>query len=197
MLELPLLTGIMLIIAYLLGSISSAMTLCHILQLPDPRTQGSHNPGATNILRLHGALYASIVLVFDALKGGIPVYISYRLGISPFWLGLIAVSACIGHIFPLFFKFKGGKGVATALGTIAPIDHWLVLCVIVTWLSALALFRYASIAAIITACVTPFYTHWFDARFTLPVSMLCFLIVLCHHNNMKQLIQSQREKRSP
>ena len=196
MLETSITIGIMIMIAYLIGSLSSAVTLCRMMRFPDPRTQGSLNPGATNILRLHGTICASLVLMFDVLKGGIPVYLSYRLGISPFWLGLIAISACLGHIFPLFFDFRGGKGVATALGTIAPIDHWLVLCIIVTWLSVLILSRYASVASIITACMTPFYTHWFDARFTLPVSMLCFLIICCHQNNMKQFIQDQRQKRS-
>lgn len=111
----------MILIAYLCGSISSAILVCRLCGLPDPRTSGSGNPGATNVLRIGGKGAAVAVLIFDVLKGMLPVWGAYELGVSPFWLGLIAIAACLGHIWPVFFGFKGGKGVATAFGAIAPI----------------------------------------------------------------------------
>ncbi len=110
----------MILIAYLCGSISSAILVCRLCGLPDPRTSGSGNPGATNVLRIGGKGAAVAVLIFDVLKGMLPVWGAYELGVSPFWLGLIAIAACLGHIWPVFFGFKGGKGVATAFGAIAP-----------------------------------------------------------------------------
>ena len=104
------------LIAYLLGSISSAILLCRMLGLPDPRTEGSHNPGATNVLRIGGKWVALAVLIFDMLKGMLPVWAGYYLGLTHFDLGMVALAACLGHIFPIFFNFKGGKGVATAFG---------------------------------------------------------------------------------
>ncbi len=110
----------MIILAYLCGSISSAILVCRIAGLPDPRESGSGNPGATNVLRIGGKGAAVAVLIFDVLKGMLPVWGAYALGVTPFWLGLIAIAACVGHIWPVFFGFKGGKGVATAFGAIAP-----------------------------------------------------------------------------
>ena len=100
----------MILIAYLCGSISSAILVCRLCGLPDPRTSGSGNPGATNVLRIGGKGAAVAVLIFDVLKGMLPVWGAYELGVSPFWLGLIAIAACLGHIWPVFFGFKGGKG---------------------------------------------------------------------------------------
>ena len=111
----------MILLAYLCGSISSAILVCRIAGLPDPRESGSGNPGATNVLRIGGKGAAVAVLIFDVLKGMLPVWGAYALGVTPFWLGLIAIAACVGHIWPVFFGFKGGKGVATAFGAIAPI----------------------------------------------------------------------------
>ena len=111
----------MMLVAYLCGSVSSAVIICQLFRLPDPRLNGSGNPGATNVLRLGGTLPAVLVLVVDVLKGTIPVWASYFLKIEPFYLGMIAVFACLGHIYPVFFGFKGGKAVATAFGTMLPI----------------------------------------------------------------------------
>ena len=109
------------IFAYLLGSISSAILICKAAGLPDPRENGSHNPGATNVLRIGGHWAALAVLLFDILKGMLPVWLGYYLGLTQFELGMVALGACLGHIFPIYFRFKGGKGVATAFGAIAPI----------------------------------------------------------------------------
>ena len=109
------------LLAYLCGSISSAILVCRLAGLPDPRDSGSGNPGATNVLRIGGKGAAVAVLIFDVLKGMLPVWGAWALGLTPFWLGLVAIAACVGHIWPVFFHFRGGKGVATAFGAIAPI----------------------------------------------------------------------------
>lgn len=109
------------LLAYLCGSISSAILVCRLAGLPDPRDSGSGNPGATNVLRIGGKGAAVAVLIFDVLKGMLPVWGARALGLTPFWLGLVAIAACVGHIWPVFFHFRGGKGVATAFGAIAPI----------------------------------------------------------------------------
>ncbi|MFC3024761.1 glycerol-3-phosphate 1-O-acyltransferase PlsY [Vibrio zhugei] len=185
---------IMTIFAYLLGSISSAVLICRLVRLPDPRLSGSMNPGATNILRLGGKKAASAVFLVDMLKGTIPVWGSYFLGIDAFVLGVIAIAACLGHMYPIFFHFRGGKGVATALGAIAPIGLSLALMSMLTWLVTVAVFRFSSLAAIITALLTPLYTWMVNPQYTLPVSMLCCLIVLRHHQNIRRLLLGTEPK---
>ncbi|KFZ36006.1 glycerol-3-phosphate acyltransferase [Shewanella mangrovi] len=183
----------MIIVAYLLGSISSAILVCRLKELPDPRSQGSKNPGATNVLRIGGVWAAALVFFFDMLKGALPAYGAYLLGIHGFWLGIIAISACIGHMFPVFFQFKGGKGVATALGAMAPISY-MAVSLMGTWLVVVLVSRYSSMAAIITSLLAPFYTLWFDDRFILPVSMLSALIILRHKDNILRLLKGEEPK---
>lgn len=185
---------VMIIVAYLLGSISSAVLICRILRLPDPRGVGSNNPGATNVLRIGGKKAAAAVLLCDMLKGTIPVWGGYFLDIEPVILGVIAIAACLGHMYPLFFHFKGGKGVATALGAIAPIGLDLTGMIIATWLGVAFLFRYSSLAAIVTVLLAPFYTWMVKPQYTLPVAMLCCLIVFRHHQNIKRLIEGTEPK---
>ncbi|MGC9422703.1 glycerol-3-phosphate 1-O-acyltransferase PlsY [Vibrio sp.] len=184
----------MIICAYLLGSISSAVLICRVLRLPDPRAVGSHNPGATNVLRIGGKHAAIAVLLCDMLKGTLPVWGGYYLNISPLMLGLVGIAACLGHMYPLFFHFKGGKGVATALGAIAPIGLDLTGMVMVTWLAVITLFRYSSLAALVTVLLTPFYTWMVKPQYTLPVAMLCSLIVLRHQENIKRLFAGTEPK---
>lgn len=185
---------IMIISAYLLGSISSAVLICRLLRLPDPRNMGSNNPGATNELRIGGKKAAIAVLLCDMLKGTIPVWGSYYLGIDPILLGLVAIAACLGHMYPIFFHFKGGKGVATALGAIAPIGLDLTALIILTWVSVAFLFRYSSLAALVTVLLAPFYTWLIKPQYTLPVAMLCCLIVFRHHQNIKRLLAGTEPK---
>ncbi|WPC74565.1 glycerol-3-phosphate 1-O-acyltransferase PlsY [Vibrio porteresiae] len=185
---------IMTIFAYLLGSISSAVLICRLLKLPDPRETGSQNPGATNVLRIGGKKAAVAVLVCDMLKGTIPVWGSYFLNIEPFVLGIIAIAACLGHMYPIFFHFKGGKGVATALGAIAPIGLDLTAAIMITWLLVAVVFRYSSLAALITVLLAPLYTWMIKPMYTLPVAMLCCLIVLRHHQNIKRLFSGTEPK---
>ncbi|MCA2016075.1 glycerol-3-phosphate 1-O-acyltransferase PlsY [Vibrio tritonius] len=185
---------IMTIFAYLLGSVSSAVLICRLLKLPDPRETGSHNPGATNVLRIGGKKAAASVLICDMLKGTIPVWGSYFLSIEPFVLGIIAIAACLGHMYPIFFHFKGGKGVATALGAIAPIGLNLTAAIMLTWLLVAVVFRYSSLAALVTVLLAPLYTWMIKPMYTLPVAMLCCLIVLRHHQNIKRLFTGTEPK---
>ena len=184
----------MIIFAYLLGSISSAVLICRVLRLPDPRGVGSNNPGATNVLRIGGKKAAVAVLLCDMLKGTIPVWGGYFLNIEPIILGIVAIAACLGHMYPIFFHFKGGKGVATALGAIAPIGLDLSAMIIATWIGVAFLFRYSSLAAIITVLLAPFYTWMVKPQYTLPVAMLCCLIVFRHHQNIKRLFEGTEPK---
>ncbi|MFA0085081.1 glycerol-3-phosphate 1-O-acyltransferase PlsY [Vibrio sp. 10N.261.51.F12] len=184
----------MIIIAYLLGSVSSAVLICRLLHLPDPRTVGSQNPGATNVLRLGGKSAAAAVLLCDMLKGTIPVWIGYYLDIDPIILGVIAIAACLGHMYPLFFHFTGGKGVATALGAIAPLGWDLTGLITGTWLIVALIFRYSSLAAITTVMLAPLYTWMVRPVFTLPVAMLSCLIILRHHQNIRRLFDGTEPK---
>ncbi|ARF51474.1 MULTISPECIES: glycerol-3-phosphate 1-O-acyltransferase PlsY [Pantoea] len=184
----------MIIFAYLCGSISSAILVCKLAGLPDPRTHGSGNPGATNVLRLGGKAAAATVLVFDILKGMVPVWLAYLLHVPPLYLGLTAIAACLGHIYPVFFRFRGGKGVATAFGAIAPIGWDLTGLMTGTWLLTVLLSGYSSLGAIVSALIAPFYVWWFKPQFTFPVSMLSCLILLRHHDNIQRLWRRQESK---
>ncbi|MDA9557451.1 glycerol-3-phosphate 1-O-acyltransferase PlsY [Vibrio sp.] len=186
--------ALMIIFAYFLGSISSAILLCRLAGLPDPRTTGSTNPGATNVLRLGNKTLASIVLILDMLKGAIPVWGAYFLDITPFYLGLIAISACLGHIYPIFFHFQGGKGVATALGAMAPIGLDLTALIMATWAVVALIFRYSSLASITAVLAAPLYTWWIKPEYTLPVAMLSCLILYRHNDNLQRLLKGQEPK---
>lgn len=185
---------VMIILAYLLGSISSAVLICRVCHLPDPRTQGSKNPGATNVLRVGGKWAAIAVLLCDVLKGMLPVWASYFLNIQPLMLGFIGLAACLGHIYPLFFHFKGGKGVATALGTMAPIGLDLTGMVMATWIVTFVFSRYSSLAAVVTSLLAPFYTWMVKPQYTIPVAMLSCLIIFRHYQNIKRLIDGSEPK---
>ena len=185
------LTLLMIITAYLLGSISSAVLICKLWGLPDPRRDGSGNPGATNDYRIGGKLPAFLTLWFDVLKGMVPVWASYFFGIEPFFLGLIAVAACLGHIFPLYFNFRGGKAVATALGAMFPVAWEMALLLIATWLLVFRISRVSSLAALVTVSLAPFYAFWIKPQYTVPVIMISVLIVWRHQANIVRLGSGQ------
>jgi len=184
----------MIILAYLGGSISSAVLVCRCYGLPDPRENGSHNPGATNVLRLGGRSAAILVFVCDMSKGTVPVYLAWYLGVTPFFLGLIGVAACLGHMYPLFFHFQGGKGVATALGTMLPIGLDMGAMMLTTWVVVLLLSGYSSLAALVAALLAPLYTYWLKPEYTMPVAMLCALVVYRHRENIIRLLNGQEDK---
>ncbi|CCQ09482.1 Acyl-phosphate:glycerol-3-phosphate O-acyltransferase PlsY [Pseudoalteromonas luteoviolacea B = ATCC 29581] len=165
-----------------------------MFRLPDPRFAGSNNPGATNVLRLGGKIPAALVLACDVLKGTIPVWGAYFLAIEPIWLGAIAVSACLGHIYPIFFHFNGGKAVATAFGALLPIGLSLAGMLIVTWLVVLWLTRYSSLAAIVTVSLAPVYTFLVKPLYTLPVTFLTIVIIFRHRANIARLWQGKEPK---
>lgn len=179
---------------YLVGSISSAILVCRLFKLGDPRAQGSGNPGATNVLRLGGKLPAILVLIFDVLKGTVPVWASYYLGLEPINLAFVAVMACLGHMYPLFFGFSGGKAVATAFGAILPLGLDLAAILIVTWVIVVRLTHYSSLAAIVAVSLAPFFTWLLKPEYSLPVAILSLLIVLRHKGNIIRLLHGQESK---
>lgn len=182
------------IAAYLLGSVSSAVLVSRLYGLPDPRENGSGNPGATNVFRLGGRVAAALVLLCDMLKGTIPVWLSYLMGINPFMLGLIGIAACLGHIYPIFFHFRGGKGVATALGAMAPIGLSLAGLLIATWLAVLMATGYSSLSAIVAAILAPLFTWFIKPQFTMPVAMLSCLILFRHYDNIRRLLDGEEKR---
>jgi len=191
---LTLLVLLMIIIAYFTGSLSGALIISRIMHLPNPSEHGSHNPGATNMLRINGKLPAIMVLVFDMLKGAIPVYIAYQMGISPFFLGIVGIAACLGHIFPCFFDFHGGKGVATALGMMIPIGLDFTGCFILTWLLTVLVTGYSSVASIVAFLFTPLFVWLFKPELILPVTMLSGVILTRHSSNIIRLFRGQEPK---
>ena len=149
------------ILAYLIGSLSSAIIISRLMKLPDPRSFGSNNPGATNVLRIGNKKAALLTLLGDMLKGCIPVLVAKYLGLNNQLLALVAMAAFIGHLWPIFFGFNGGKGVATALGTYLALSPLAGFCVITTWLLTAIAFRYSSLASLVTAILGPFYLTYF------------------------------------
>jgi len=175
---------------YVLGSLSSAIIVCRLLGLPDPRGEGSGNPGATNVLRIGGKKAAAITLIGDMLKGLIPVLIAKLLGASIAVQAMVAVAAFLGHLYPLFFGFRGGKGVATALGVLLGL-HWPVgLLTIATWLVIAKLFKISSLAALLAILVTPLYIWWLIPERSLILAMLFMgaLLFWRHRSNIRNLI---------
>ncbi len=184
-------TAILLIVAaYLLGSISSAIITCRLMGLPDPRNQGSGNPGATNVLRTGGKKAAIITLLGDALKGLLPVVGARLVGLSDPLIGVVALAAVGGHLYPLYFGFRGGKGVATTLGALFGLSWLLGMVWVLTWVAVAAAFRYSSLAALVAMVLTPFYIHGLlgSTPLTLIMVALAALIVWRHRSNLSNII---------
>ncbi|QDJ13897.1 acyl-phosphate--glycerol-3-phosphate O-acyltransferase [Mergibacter septicus] len=182
-----------LLLAYLIGSISGAILFSKLFNLPDPRETGSHNPGATNVLRIGGRLPAFWVLIFDIAKGMLPVWLGYYLHLTQFELGMVALSACLGHIFPIYFGFKGGKGVATSFGAIAPIGWSVAAFMLSIWLVVFLISGYSSLSAVVTAILIPFYVWWVRPEFTFPVALVACLLVYRHHDNIQRIWRGQED----
>ncbi len=180
--------------AYLIGSINFAILVSKTKHLPDPRTQGSHNPGATNMYRIAGKKTAISVLCLDVVKGIVPTWGSYYLGHEPSQIGLIAIACCLGHMFPIYFRFKGGKAVATAFGCLLPVGLSLGAVLFGAWLVTLKLTGYSSLAAIVAVGISPLVTYFIAPKYVLPVTMLAVLIVLRHIPNIIRLVQGEEPK---
>lgn len=192
-----LLTDALLIIgAYLLGSLSTAIIVCRLMQLPDPRTQGSHNPGATNVLRYGGKSAAAITLLGDCLKGVLPLLAGHALGAAPLVLALTGLAAFLGHLYPIFFQFRGGKGVATALGALLGLAWPVALAVLGVWLAMTALFRTSSLSALTAAVLCPVFMAWLQPqREYLAVSIvISALLIWRHRSNIRNLLGGSEDK---
>jgi glycerol-3-phosphate acyltransferase PlsY len=184
------------IVAYLLGSIASAILVCKLFGLSDPRAGGSGNPGATNVMRLHGKKAAILTLAGDVLKGVIPVLFAKALNSTDLVIALCGLAAFFGHLFPVFFNFKGGKGVATLIGVLFA-THWLLgFAYIGTWGITALLFRYSSLSALVAAVLTPVYS-WLilqNISFTLCHVAMVSILVWRHRSNIKSLIAGTESK---
>ena len=185
----------LLVASYLIGSISSAVIICKLLGLPDPRTQGSKNPGATNVLRLGGKKIAAFVLFFDGLKGAVPVFIGVYYGFSLTVLTLTALCAFLGHVFPVFFSFRGGKGVATYIGGLVAINFLVGLIFSVIWLLVAKVIKISSMSALIATALSPFYFYLItgDMESTLIIALISLLIFYSHRDNIKRLINKEED----
>lgn len=184
------------LLAYLFGSISSAVVVSRAMGLQDPRTAGSRNPGATNVLRLGGKKAAVITLAGDILKGVIPVLIARALTDDPRLLAATAAAAFLGHLFPVFFGFKGGKGVATAWGALAAMNLWVGLALILSWFVVAFAFRYSSLAAISAAVLGPVYVWWFlrEPVYLVTALGICALLLWRHRGNIRNLLAGKEDK---
>jgi glycerol-3-phosphate acyltransferase PlsY len=180
-------------VAYLIGSISSAIIICRLMRLPDPREQGSGNPGATNVMRIGGKKAATITLLGDLLKGLLPVYIAGLMGASLELLAVIGLAAFLGHLYPVFFKFKGGKGVATSIGVLLGFSWLLGFAFIGTWLLIYKLGKISSLSALCASFMSPVYA-WFIVGDTSIVSAAFIMMVFLlwrHKSNIKRLMNGE------
>ena len=185
-----------LIVSYLIGSISSAIIICKIVGLPDPRTQGSKNPGATNVLRFGGKKIAVFVLVFDGLKGAIPVIIANYFGLSLFELTFILLFAFLGHVFPLYYGFKGGKGVATYLGGLIGLNFFVGLIFSIIWLIVAKVIKVSSIAALSATLLSPIYFYFITShnlKATLVIFLINLFIYFTHRANIKRIMNREED----
>ena len=178
------------VFAYLLGSVSSAIIIARLMGLQDPREIGSKNPGATNILRYGGKTAAVLTLVGDALKGAVPVLIAQALTHDVVILALTGLGAFLGHLFPVYFGFRGGKGVATTLGVWLALSPWAGLAMIATWAAIAFVFRYSSLAALTVSVAAPFYVAWFSPGWPYLLAMIVMsaTLIFRHRANIRSLL---------
>jgi len=186
--------------AYLIGSLSFAVMVSRVMGLADPRSYGSKNPGATNVLRSGNRAAAVLTLAFDALKGYVPVLLVLlygpRYGLSSTVAALAGLAAFLGHLWPVFFRFQGGKGVATAAGALLAFNPWLGAATLLTWAIIAAFSRYSSLASIVAAVFAPFYQAliWGVDGSLLPVAVMCLLLIWRHEGNIQKLLAGTESK---
>ena len=182
--------------AYLLGSVSAAIIVCKTLGLSDPRTGGSGNPGTTNVMRLYGKKAAFLTLVGDIFKGIIPVLLAKVIVNSEFIIAICGLAAFLGHIFPIYFKFEGGKGVATLIGILFA-THWLLgVSYIITWILTALIFRYSSLAALIAALPIPIYSYFIEHnnQYTISFAVIAIILFWRHKHNIYNLLNGKEDK---
>jgi glycerol-3-phosphate acyltransferase PlsY len=185
------------IFSYLIGSISFGIVVSKLIGISDPRTYGSQNPGATNVLRSGHKPAAILTLLGDALKGWFAVWLAITLQLPELIIALAAIAVFLGHLWPVFFKFAGGKGVATAAGILLALNLWLGLGAIITWIVVFYCFRYSSLAALITALFAPFYSGLIFGIASPLFGAVCVMSVLLiyrHHQNIRNLIAGKETR---
>ena len=191
--------------AYLLGSLSFAVIVTRVMGLSDPRTYGSKNPGATNVLRSGSKVAAIVTLLLDAVKGWVPVvlvrWFGKSYGLEDGTIALVGLAAFLGHLWPVFFRFQGGKGVATALGVLVGISGWLGLATALTWLLVAVAFRYSSLASLVAAILAPVLYllldggKWYaEQSITVAIAAMAFLLVWRHRENISRLLAGKESK---
>ncbi len=186
--------------AYLIGSLSFAVIVSRVMGLSDPRSYGSGNPGATNVLRSGNKTAALATLLLDAFKGWLPVALAWWLAPRFGWdeptVAAVGLAAFVGHLWPLFFGFKGGKGVATAAGVLLGINPWLGLATLATWLIIAFFFRYSSLAALVAAVFAPFYQLliWGAGPLAVAVGVMSLLLIWRHGSNIRKLLAGQESR---
>lgn len=183
-------------LTYLLGSLSSAIIVCKLFGLADPRSQGSNNPGATNVLRIGGKLPAIITLLGDGCKGLLPTFLVVHFNLPTWVIGCVMLAALLGHIFPVFFGFKGGKGVATAMGAYLGLNWLLGGILIAVWASVILITRVSSLGAIVATLIAPFVT-WLllrDAILSSTVALMSIILLIRHYENIKRLVTGAERK---
>lgn len=176
------------IFAYLVGSVSTAIVVCRVFGYPDPRSEGSNNPGTTNVLRIAGKVPALLTLAGDVAKGVIPVLIGRWLLKDDYVLAMMGFCAFLGHLFPVFFNFEGGKGVATALGVITTLSWSIGLAVMLIWLIVAILSRISSLSALVSWALAPLIVHLYMVQIFYPVAAMSLFLIFRHHENIKKLI---------
>ena len=179
------------IVAYLIGSISFGILVSKAFALPDPRTVGSGNPGATNVLRSGKKLPAILTLLGDALKGWLPVWLALQSNMLMWVVAAVGLAVFFGHLYPIYHKFKGGKGVATALGVMLAISGWLALACLVTWAVVFAISRISSLSAIVAAALSPLFAALFllpYKDYVLMVLVMAVMLVWRHKTNIQKLL---------
>ncbi len=188
-----MLEGFFVVFAYLAGSVSSAIIVCRMMRLPDPREQGSGNPGATNVMRLGGKKAAGITLLGDVLKGLMPVYLAKMLGMPVDALALIGLAAFLGHLYPVFFGFKGGKGVATSVGVLLGFTWALGFAVIATWLLIYKISKISSLSALIASSLSSAYAWYIVESPGLVGSCVLMTVLLLwrHKSNIQRLLAGE------
>lgn len=188
------------IVAYLIGSVSFAIVVSKLFRLSDPRSYGSKNPGATNVLRSGNKLAALLTLLGDGFKGWLAVWLVLRFGVShgadDAAIALAAIAVFLGHLWPVFFRFVGGKGVATALGVLLGLNVWLGLATLVTWLVIAYAFRYSSAAALVAAVFAPLYYGFLFGTniILLAVFAMSALLIYRHRQNIVNLMTGKESK---
>lgn len=190
-----LLDAAIIILAYLCGSLASAVIVCRCLGLSDPRTDGSGNPGATNVLRLHGKQAAAITLVGDVLKGVIPVLIAKALTLPDLTIACTGLAAFSGHLFPVFFGFKGGKGVATLIGVLTATSWMIGVAFILIWIAMALLFRISSLSALTASLLIPLVSFYLlPAVYSISQIIMVVLIFWRHRSNIKKILNGTEDK---